>query len=55
MDGRVRVILKSGATFEFDAVDPAVRKDWRGHLGKLPHGLAKNPLQRAVGCERRRF
>lgn len=35
MDGRVRVILKSGASFEFDAVDPAVRKDWRGHLGKL--------------------
>jgi hypothetical protein len=35
MDGRVRVILKSGATFEFDAVDPAVSKDRRGHLGKL--------------------
>ncbi len=31
----MRVILKSGATFEFDAVDAAVRKDWRGHLGKV--------------------
>jgi hypothetical protein len=35
VDGRVRVILKSGAAFEFDAVDPAVGKDWRGHVGRL--------------------
>jgi hypothetical protein len=35
MNGRVRVILKSGAAFEFDAVDPAVQKDWRGSMGKL--------------------
>lgn len=35
MNGRVQVILKSGASFEFDAVDPTVQKDWRGRMSKL--------------------
>jgi hypothetical protein len=35
VDGRVRIILKSGESFELDAVDPSVQKDWRGGLGKL--------------------
>jgi len=35
MNGRVQVILKSGASFEFDAVDPTVQKDWRGRMAKL--------------------
>ncbi|MEX0801345.1 MAG: hypothetical protein WD379_09020 [Dehalococcoidia bacterium] len=35
MDGRVRVILKNGASFEFDAVEPTVTKDWLGRLGNL--------------------
>jgi hypothetical protein len=35
MNGRVRVILRSGTAFEFDAVDPAVQKDWRGRMAKL--------------------
>jgi hypothetical protein len=35
MNGRVRVILKSGTSFEFDAVEPSVQKDWRGGMAKL--------------------
>lgn len=35
MNGRVQVVLRNGVTFEFDAVDPVVHKDWRGRMGKL--------------------
>jgi hypothetical protein len=35
MRSHVLVVLKSGVSIEFDAIDPEVKKGWRGTLAKL--------------------